>query len=160
MLAYYCCAVLVVKLMSSSFSGSESSEFVEIIIKISGGLSVIPINVMVTTSDGSATGKDTVTTNTSCIDHWLYYTVIGSGEDFDSNSINVTFAAREDSKTVNVSVTCDKIVEGEETFDIGLTLTSNNPQVRMGRATSEGRIRDSTGKWWDYITILSIGNDK
>ena len=55
--------------MSSSFSGSESSEFVEIVIKISGGLSVIPINVMVTTSNQSATGEDTVTTNTQCINH-------------------------------------------------------------------------------------------
>ena len=141
--------MLVVKLMSSSFSGSESSEFVGIVIEISGGLSVIPINVMVTTSDQSATGEDTVTTNTQCINHWLYCTVIGSGVDFDSNPINVTFAAREDSKTISISVICDKSVEGEETFDIGLTLTSNNPQVRTGRVKAVGVITDSTGKWWN-----------
>ena len=41
---------------------------------------------------------------------------------------------------------CDKIVERTERFDISLTLTSNNPQVRTGRNTSQRRISDSTGK--------------
>ena len=42
---------------------------------------------------------------------------------------------------------CDKMVERTERFDISLTLTSNNPQVRIGgRDKSTGRIRDSTGK--------------
>ena len=76
----------------------------------------------------------------------MYYTVIGSGVDFDSNPINVTFAARENSKKINVSVICDKSVEGEEMFDIDLTLTSNNPQVRTGRVKAVGVITDSTGK--------------
>ena len=43
-------------------------------------------------------------------------------------------------------MTCDKIVEGKERFDISLTLTTNNPQVRIGRDTSIVRIIDSTGK--------------
>ena len=43
-------------------------------------------------------------------------------------------------------MTCDKIVEGRERFDVSLTLTSNNPQVRTGRDRSLVRIIDSTGK--------------
>ena len=44
-------------------------------------------------------------------------------------------------------MTCDKIVEGMERFDVSLILTSNNPQVRTGRDRSQVRITDSTGKW-------------
>ena len=43
-------------------------------------------------------------------------------------------------------MTCDKIVEGTERFDVSLTLTSNNPQVGIGRNRSQVRIIDSTGK--------------
>ena len=84
----------------------------------------------------------TTTHNLSTSD---YCTLIGSGVDFDSNPINITFAAEEVSKSVNVSVMCDKIVERTERFDISLTLTSYNPQVRIGRDRSVGIINDSTG---------------
>ena len=66
--------------------------------------------------------------------------------DFDSNPINITFTAGEVNKSVNISVMCDKIVERTERFDISLTLTSNNPQVKTGGDRSQGRIIDSTGK--------------
>ena len=66
--------------------------------------------------------------------------------DFNSDPINVTFFTGEVGKSVNISVMCDKIVERTERFDISLTLTSNNPQVRTGRAKSQGRISDSTCK--------------
>ena len=46
-------------------------------------------------------------------------------------------------------MTCDKIVEGMERFDISLTLTSSNPQMRIGRDRSQVRIIDSTGKWYN-----------
>ena len=47
------------------------------------------------------------------------------------------------------------MVEETERFDISLTLTSNNPQVRTGRDTSVGIIRDSTG---NDGTVVSIGD--
>ena len=75
-----------------------------------------------------------------------YCTLTGSGVDFDSNPINITFAAGEVSKRVNVPVTCDKIVEDTERFDIILALASNNHQLRIGRGRSQGLIRDSTGR--------------
>ena len=71
--------------------------------------------------------------------------MIGSGVDFDSNPITITFGVREVSKRVYVSVNCDKEVEGEERFDIALSLSSNSPQVTIGKRKSMGRITDSTG---------------
>ena len=72
-----------------------------------------------------------------------------SDNDFDSTKpINITFAANEVNKTANIPVKCDKRSEKEENFNISLTLTINNPQVRTGRDRSVGIIRDSTGKWW------------
>ena len=85
-------------------------------------------------------------------------TTIGSGVDFDSNPITITFAAGEVSKIFSIPVTCDKIVEGTEKFDISLILPSNNSQLRTGRDRSQGRIKDSTGKWWNISEY--IGDDR
>ena len=43
-------------------------------------------------------------------------------------------------------MTCDNEVEGLETFEMRLTLTSSSSGVMLGRDTSEGYINDSTGK--------------
>ena len=51
---------------------------------------------------------------------------------------------------------CDKIAEGREKFDISLTLTSNDPQVRTDRDRSAVRIRDSTG---NDGAVVSIADD-
>ena len=74
--------------------------------------------------------------------------MIGSGVDFDSNPITIIFGVGEVRKTVNIPVSCDEEVEGEESFDIKLSLPSNNPQVtlRKNRQTSIGRITDSAGQ--------------
>jgi len=71
--------------------------------------------------------------------------VIGLGVDFNSNPITITFGVGEVSKRVNISVSCDEEVEGEERFDIRLSLVSTNPQVMTGKSKSTGRITDSTG---------------
>ena len=71
--------------------------------------------------------------------------VIGSGVDFDSNPITITFGVGEVSKRANISVRCDEEVEGDERFYITLSLLSNNPQVTTERSRSTGRIADSTG---------------
>ena len=71
--------------------------------------------------------------------------MIGLGVDFNSNPITITFGVGEVSKRVNISVSCDEEVEGEERFDIRLSLVSTNPQVMTGKSKSTGRITDSTG---------------
>ena len=74
-----------------------------------------------------------------------YCTVIGSGVDFNSSSFTITINAGATEGRANVSVTCDDEVEGLETFDMTLTLTSSSSNVMLGRNTSEGYINDSTG---------------
>ena len=140
--------MLVVEFKKGQYTGSESSGFVEVVVIISGGSSTSPISVMVTTIEQTATGKEYIKSQHN-ITTRDYCTLLGSGVDFDYNPINITFAAGEVSKSVNISVTCDKIVEGTERFEIILILTSNNPQVRTDRDRSQGRIIDSTGKWWN-----------
>ena len=78
------------------------------------------------------------------------------GHDLDTEPIDLTFAPKEVNKTAQVPVKCDKRSENEERFNIRLTLTSNNPQVRTGRDRSVGIIRDSTG---NDGTVVSIGDD-
>ena len=136
------CVVLVVEFTRSKYTGSESSGFIEVVVIISGGSSTSPISVMVTTSEQTARGEgydNNYIWITTC-------TLAGSGMDFDSNTTNLMFASGEVNKSVNISVTCDKIVERTERFDISLALTINNPQVRTGRDRSQAVITDSTGK--------------
>ena len=73
------------------------------------------------------------------------YIVIGSGVDFNSNSFTITINAGATEGRGNIAVTCDDEVEGLETFDMTLTLTSSPTEVMLGRNTSEGEIIDSTG---------------
>ena len=51
-------------------------------------------------------------------------------------------------KTVAIPVMCDRLIEGDEMFDINLNLTSeshNNVTVEIGLNKSVGVINDSTG---------------
>ena len=74
---------------------------------------------------------------------------LGSGTDFDSTSIMVTFNSGEYRKLVNVPVTCDKLVEGTEMFNIGLSIVSvsrDDVMVKLGHPSiATGVINDSTG---------------
>ena len=74
-----------------------------------------------------------------------YYTVIGSGVDFNSNPLTITINAGATDDRANVSVTCDNVTEGSETFDMRLTVTSSSSKVTLDRDTCEGQIIDSTG---------------
>ena len=74
---------------------------------------------------------------------------LGSGIDFDSTPIMVTFNSGDNQKMVNVSVTCDKLVEGTEMFNITLSIVSvsrDDVVVKLGHASiATGVIIDSTG---------------
>ena len=60
-ISYLCddCVVLVIEFESEKYNGSEPSGSVAVVVIISGGSSVIPlnINVTITTSGQSAKGK-------------------------------------------------------------------------------------------------------
>ena len=66
--------------------------------------------------------------------------------DFVSDSFNITINAGATDGRANIAVTCDDEIEGLETFDMTLTLTSSASGVMLGRDTCEGVITDSTGK--------------
>ena len=72
---------------------------------------------------------------------------IGLGTDFNSDPFNITTDAGATEGRANISVTCDDEVEGMETFDMRLTLTSSSADVTLGRNTSVGEIIDSTGMY-------------
>ena len=58
--------------------------------------------------------------------------------DFNSNPFTITINAGATEGRANVSVTCDDEVEGLETFDMTLTLTSSSSGVELGRDICEG----------------------
>ena len=66
--------------------------------------------------------------------------------DFNSNPFNITINAGATEGRANISVTCDDEVEGLETFDMRLRLTSSSSGITVGRDTCAGEITDSTGK--------------
>ena len=72
--------------------------------------------------------------------------MIGSGKDFDSNPIAITFGVGEVSKRVNVSIIADTVVEVEESFRVNLQLNSSSSQVSKGRGNATIQIIDSTSK--------------
>lgn len=62
------CVVLVVEFESEQYIGTELSEFVEVIIILSRGLSIVPISIMATiTTKKSAKGEEYINNITQCI---------------------------------------------------------------------------------------------
>lgn len=84
----------------------------------------------------------------------ISFCCLGSGVDFASGSFNIMIDAGATEGRGNISVILDDLVEGLETFDVDLTLITSNPRIILGRATAEGQIIDSTGKW--MINALMI----
>ena len=77
---------------------------------------------------------------------YTYCTIAGSGIDFNSNPFTITINAGATEGRANISVTCDNEVEGLETFDMKLTLTSCISGVTLGRDTCEGQITNNTSE--------------
>ena len=74
------------------------------------------------------------------------YIIIGSSIDFNSDPITITINAGATIGRANISVACDDVLEGLETFDTRLTLTNNISSIALGRDAAVGQIIDSTGK--------------
>ena len=49
----YICVVVIVEFASGQFTGSESSGFIEVIVRVTGGISSTPITITVTPSEQS-----------------------------------------------------------------------------------------------------------
>ena len=68
-----------------------------------------------------------------------------SGSDYTANTTALTFAGRAgETQTFAVSTTADAVLEGDETFAVGLTV-SNAPSGVTSTDTGTGTIRDNDG---------------
>lgn len=99
------------------------------------------------TSDGSGTGGPTATfvltlseaaTHEVTVDYQTVYGEAGAA-DFVASNGHVTFAAGEQSKTITIEITPDKLVEGNEHFGVVLT---NAAGATISRATGTATIVD------------------
>ena len=73
------------------------------------------------------------------------YNLLGSSVDFISDPFNITIDAGEVFGDHNLSITCDKAVEDDESFNLTVSLANNNPQIIIN-STAIVHIIDSTGK--------------
>ena len=138
--------MLAVGFASGQFTGSKSSRFIEVVVRITGGTSSNPITVTVTPTEQSpVSAMGELTYNYVCSIIMLFNT--GSGVDFNSNPFNITINAGATEGRGNVPVVLDNVVEASETFDMTLMLVTSSTQVTLSRSTSVGQIIDSTGKW-------------
>jgi len=69
----------------------------------------------------------------------------GSGVDFVSDPINITFGPGENSKSLSIPVICDNIIEGTETFKASFSVQFNNVPIEIGLNNATVSIIDSTG---------------
>ena len=78
----------------------------------------------------------------------------GSGIDFNSDPFNITINTGATIGRADISVTCDDVVEGMETFDMRLALTSSIAGITLGRDMAKGQITDNTGKLNSRLIIV------
>ena len=81
--------------------------------------------------------------------HILHYSIqLCKGDDFNTNPLTATIPAGATNTTVRVAVTDDNIVEGNETFNISLNVSSSlAPAIVAGSFNSAtGIIIDTTSK--------------
>jgi len=85
--------------------------------------------------------------------HLITFCVLGSDVDFSSNPVRVTFNPGEIQKTTSIPVTCDRVVERVEVFNMRLSVVSAPPDIRidLGLSNCIGVIMDSTGQCGHYI---------
>ena len=74
----------------------------------------------------------------------------GSSIDFDSDPFNITIDSGLTTGNYNLSITCDKIVEQNEYFNLTFSTSVNNDQIIIGQSTAIVQITDSTGKQIGY----------
>ena len=77
-----------------------------------------------------------------------YIVLLGSGIDFSSNPVRVTFNPGEIHKTTSIPVICDRVIERVEVFNMRLSVVSAPPDITidLGLSNCIGVIMDSTGQ--------------
>ncbi len=109
-------------------SGSKNASFV---VSLSAA-STKSVTVAYATSNGTAT----------------------AGSDYTAASSTLTFAPGETSKTVNIAILGDTVVEGDETFSLTLSSPAN---ATLSRATAAGKIlNDDTGPALPTLSVADL----
>ena len=70
----------------------------------------------------------------------------GSGIDFVSNPLNVTFGPGENNRSISIPVICDNLIEGAETFEISFSVQFQSVPIETGLDNATAIIIDSTGQ--------------
>jgi hypothetical protein len=59
-----------------------------------------------------------------------------------------------DTHCINVSITDDSALEGDETFSVALMLTTSDPNVTLGNDTTAVTITDDDGKCEHFYNLV------
>ena len=83
--------------------------------------------------------------------------LIALAADFDSTMLTITIVAGTNISTVNIPLTNDEIVEGDETFSMSLTVPSSlGPEITTGTVTSATVTIIDTTSECSYVAIVRI----
>ena len=82
---------------------------------------------------------------------YLYEHLIGSS--VDPYPFNITIDAEENFGSYNLSITCDKLVEEDESLNLTISLVNNISQIIITHSTAVLHIIDSTGMY--ILNVLS-----
>ncbi|XP_065893096.1 FRAS1-related extracellular matrix protein 2-like isoform X2 [Dysidea avara] len=115
--------VLQVQYSTDMYSGSEEARFIPVTVSLVSGSLDWPIRVEVVPS--------------------LLTPPSASNNDFTSSSVTAVFSTGSISSTISIPVSRDNIVEGPETFNLGLRF-SDTTITAGARSTATGQIDDST----------------
>jgi len=78
-------------------------------------------------------------------------------DDFTSTPLSATIPAGATNTTARVPVMSDNIVEGDEMFNMSLTVPSSLGGIGTGpNASALGIIKDSTSKYECYLTFITL----
>ena len=128
------------------------------------GAGVVPVNYDFTTSTYTTTEGDTTATtqvvtitrddssSAEDVDVILTNGTATEGDDFTAGPVTVSFAAGESTKSVEIEILGETLVEGDETINLSLANFSGSGQVGTTTPTSELTLTN------DDSAVLSIAN--
>ena len=82
------------------------------------------------------------------------YNLLGSSVDFISDQFNTTIGAGETTGNYSLPITCDKVVEDDESFNLTLSLAIANSHIIISQSTAIVQITDSTGNITNHVSLI------
>ena len=134
----------------TQYTGSEDTGFVLVTLELVGGTSSRPFDVTVTPLEQSPVSASN---NVVYFYSYLHISAFLDTSDFNSRAIIVTFNPGDVTKSLDIPVFSDNMVEYNETFNIVISLSPLlNLRIKVDDKKSiEGLIVDSTGKQCVHI---------